>query len=109
SLVLARELRDEGIRVLLYPQVDKLGSQFFYANARKVAFVAIIGENEQRSGTVSVKDMRKGSQEPLPRESIVAIVKERLESETRAKEERRGRFEAALLEHLNKGESDEKT
>ncbi|MBC7910986.1 MAG: histidine--tRNA ligase, partial [Pyrinomonadaceae bacterium] len=78
SLQLAAELRAEGIRVDLYPEVDKLGKQFKYASSRGIAFVAVVGAEEKARGEVALKDMRTGQQQTLKRERVAATVRERL-------------------------------
>ena len=67
ALALAGELRSGGLRVDVYPEGDKLGKQFKYASSRNVPFVAIIGDDERTNGTVSVKDMKSGEQQTIPR------------------------------------------
>ncbi|HLM61816.1 MAG TPA: histidine--tRNA ligase, partial [Pyrinomonadaceae bacterium] len=44
SLKLAGELRKGGLRVLVYPEADKLGKQFKYAAQVNAAFVCVVGE-----------------------------------------------------------------
>ena len=51
----------------VYPEADKLGKQFKYASSRNVPFVAIVGDDERANGTVSVKDLRSGAQQTVPR------------------------------------------
>jgi histidyl-tRNA synthetase len=80
SLALATALRGEGLRVDLYPEADKLGKQFKYASAQGVAFVAVIGATERERDEVSLKDMRTGEQQTLPRARVAATVRERLKS-----------------------------
>jgi histidyl-tRNA synthetase len=63
SLKLARELRDSGLRVTLYPEVDKLGKQIKYADSIKVPFVCVLGESEIAEGTVTIKNMENGEQQ----------------------------------------------
>src|SRR5215204_1999011 len=46
SLKLASELRRQGLRVLVYPEADKLGKQFKYADALKISHVCVLGESE---------------------------------------------------------------
>lgn len=70
SLALARELRDAGLRVDVYPEPDKLGKQFKYAATRETPFVAIIGADEKARGEVAVKDMRTGEQRSVKRELV---------------------------------------
>ncbi|QQS42959.1 MAG: histidine--tRNA ligase [Acidobacteriota bacterium] len=71
ALKLAGELRAAGIRTLVYPQADKLGKQFKYADQIGVARVCILGESEIEKGEVSVKDMRTGEQKTVGRGSVV--------------------------------------
>ena len=72
SMKLAHELRDQGLRVDLYPEADKLGKQFKYASARGLPFVAVIGDEERARGEVAVKDLRTGIQQSLKREEVGA-------------------------------------
>ena len=58
ALALAADLRRGGLRVEVYPEADKLGKQFKYASSRKVAFVAIVGDDERGRGEVTMKDLR---------------------------------------------------
>ncbi|HEY7499109.1 MAG TPA: histidine--tRNA ligase [Vicinamibacterales bacterium] len=69
-LRLASELRDHGIRVEVYPEVEKLGKQFKYASARGIRFVAIVGEDERATGQVTVKNMTSGVQVVIPRDQL---------------------------------------
>jgi histidyl-tRNA synthetase len=57
AMRLAATLREQGLRVLVYPDADKIGKQIKYADGRGIPFVALLGENEIRGGTVTVKDL----------------------------------------------------
>lgn len=70
SLRLARELREAGIKVLVYPRADKIGKQFKYADQTGVRFVCVIGEDEVKTRTVVLKDLTTGEQRSVPREKI---------------------------------------
>ena len=74
ALALASTLRRAGVRVDVYPEADKLGKQFKYASSRKVPFVAIVGDEERASGTVSVKNLTTGAQDTLAREAVAGHV-----------------------------------
>jgi histidyl-tRNA synthetase len=74
SVALAAELRQQGLRVDLYPEADKLGKQFKYADSRKAPFVAILGDDERAKGEVAVKDLRSGDQTSMPRDQVAAFV-----------------------------------
>src|SRR5205823_12651682 len=56
SFALATELRNEGLRVDLYPEADKLGKQFKYASSRGIPFVLILGDDERAHGEVEIKN-----------------------------------------------------
>jgi histidyl-tRNA synthetase len=78
SLALAGELRNAGVRVDLYPEADRIGKQFKYASARRVPFVAILGDDERARGEVAVKDLRSGDQTSVARGDLASFVKSRL-------------------------------
>ncbi|MBK9735453.1 MAG: histidine--tRNA ligase [Saprospiraceae bacterium] len=58
-------LRLSGISCDLYPEPSKLKKQMNYANARKVPYVAIIGETERAADLVSLKNMKTGEQKDV--------------------------------------------
>jgi histidyl-tRNA synthetase len=70
SLKLARELRDSGLRVTVYPEADKLGKQIKYADSIKVPYVCVLGATEIADGTVTVKNMKTGAQETVERGKV---------------------------------------
>ena len=71
TTALARELREAGLRVDVYPDHDDgFGKQFGYANERDIPFVAILAPDELDAGVVSIKDMESGDQEEVDRENI---------------------------------------
>jgi histidyl-tRNA synthetase len=78
ALALAGELRRGGLRVDVYPEADKLGKQFKYASSRNVSFVTVVGDDERANGTVSVKDLRSGAQEIVPRAGAAAYIAARV-------------------------------
>ena len=79
SILLATELRREGLRVDLYPEADKLGKQFKYASERGIPFVTVIGADERARGEVAIKDMRSGEQRSVKRELVAAALRKALE------------------------------
>ena len=70
GLRLAADLRGLGLRVEVYPEVDKLGKQFKYASARGTRFVTVVGSDERAAGHVTVKDMQSGAQTQVPRGDV---------------------------------------
>jgi histidyl-tRNA synthetase len=74
AVALASELRHAGLRVDVYPETDKLGKQFKYASTRAVPVVAVVGDEERAAGAVSLKDLRTGAQQSVPRSEAAARV-----------------------------------
>lgn len=65
-----KALRDAGVSAQLYPDAAKIKKQMQYANAEKVQYVVMIGEEELKNGTATVKNMVDGSQQTLPQSSL---------------------------------------
>ena len=61
-LKLLQELRTNKINSELYPSNDKIKKQMNYANNKGVQFVIMVGEDEIKSGKLTVKDMKSGEQ-----------------------------------------------
>jgi histidyl-tRNA synthetase len=70
ALKLAGELRESGLRVLVYPEADKLGKQFKYADSLGIPFVCILGDTELAENKVSIKNLKTGEQETVAREDV---------------------------------------
>ena len=62
ALRVAGMLRQSGLRVLVYPDADKIGKQIKYADSLGIPFVAILGGNEIAAGTVTVKNLTAQTQ-----------------------------------------------
>lgn len=62
SLELIKKLRAVGVSAELYSDTAKMKKQMTFANAANVRYVAIIGESEMASGSVTVKNMITGEQ-----------------------------------------------
>jgi histidyl-tRNA synthetase len=63
AMRLAATLRGAGLRVLVYPDAEKIGKQIKYADSRGIPFVALLGENEIRDDTVTVKHLAAQTQD----------------------------------------------
>ncbi|MFI5156062.1 MAG: histidine--tRNA ligase [Chitinophagales bacterium] len=55
-------LRDKGIAGEIYYEAVKFDKQFKYAEKKNIPFVAIIGDKELASQTITIKDLRNGEQ-----------------------------------------------
>jgi histidyl-tRNA synthetase len=68
-------VRDAGIAAEIYLDAVKMGKQFKYADAKKIPFVAIIGENERKSNTITLKNMASGEQSSVTLEDLISVLK----------------------------------
>ena len=75
SLKLANELRQENLRVLVYPEADKLGKQFKYADSQNILYVCVLGEAELAENKVALKNMKTGAQELVSRPELSMKIK----------------------------------
>ena len=63
-------LRKNGVAAEIYPEAAKMKKQMSYADAKKIPFVAFVGESEIASNTVTIKDMASGEQKTVPAEEM---------------------------------------
>jgi histidyl-tRNA synthetase len=78
ALSLAGRLRAQGLRVLVYPEADKLGKQIKYADGRGVPMVAILGADEIAAGTVTIKHLAAQTQSTHSQSAAAAAIREAL-------------------------------
>ena len=78
AMRVADQLRAGGLRVLVYPDADKIGKQIKYADGRGIPFVALLGDDEIRTGTVTVKDLAAQTQQTYPQSVAGAAIVEAL-------------------------------
>jgi histidyl-tRNA synthetase len=76
ALRVAGLLRAAGLRVLVYPDADKIGKQIKYADSRGVPCVALLGSDEIAAGTVTVKHLAAKTQDTYPQEAAAAAILE---------------------------------
>ena len=63
-------LRQKGIRTEIYPDAAKMKKQMSYADAKKIPFVALVGENEISENTIQLKNMATGEQSKVTWEEL---------------------------------------
>lgn len=78
SFRLLNELREAGLRADLYPDNDRMGKQFGYADERQIPFVAILAPDELEQGVVALKDLASGEQEDVARAEVAGWLLKRL-------------------------------
>lgn len=74
-LPLLRQLRNEGINAEIYPEAAKMKKQMAYADKKNIPFVALVGENEIKEGTVSLKNMTTGEQTNIKTAELASHLK----------------------------------
>ena len=62
SVSLATAMRDSGLRVQIFGEDKKMGQKVAYADKLGIPFVVFLGEDEVKSGMITVKDMADGGQ-----------------------------------------------
>jgi histidyl-tRNA synthetase len=69
------ELRENGIKAELYPEVAKPKKQFNYADKIHTPYTLIVGDDEMNSGQYMLKNMSSGEQSPLSLDKIIHQLK----------------------------------
>jgi len=78
SLSFAQELRNEGLKVICHPEAMKLQKQLKYADRLGIRYVILIGPDEVRTGTITIKDMVGREQITYSRKDGITAIKEML-------------------------------
>lgn len=70
-LALSGKLRNAGVRAELYPDPVKMKKQLAYADARKIPYVLLYGEDERSGGTFQLKNLTDGTQAALDWDNLI--------------------------------------
>ena len=70
NLPFVAKLRDAGIAVEMYPEAAKMKKQLSYADAKKIPFVVLVGEEEMNSNQFTIKEMKSGEQQKINFEEL---------------------------------------
>ncbi|MDF9831628.1 histidine--tRNA ligase [Parabacteroides sp. PF5-6] len=74
-LPIVSQVRAAGIRAELYPEPAKMKKQMSYADAKKIPYVAIVGENEMEAGKINLKNMLTGEQQLIATDELVHLLR----------------------------------
>jgi histidyl-tRNA synthetase len=74
ALAALRAVRDAGIAAEIYPDSVKMGKQMSYANAKRIPFVVMAGENERTSHTFTCKNMTSGEQQTCTLPELIEML-----------------------------------
>ena len=67
---LATKLRNMGINTEIYLNDKKLKAKFKYADKLEIPYVIVMGEDEIKSGEITLKDMKTGEEKKLPIDEV---------------------------------------
>jgi histidyl-tRNA synthetase len=72
SIELANKLRENNINTEVYLEPgEKLEKQIKYADKKGIPYVAILGPNETKANTVTLKDLKTGEQKTIPQNQLL--------------------------------------
>ena len=71
----ANKLRQAGINTEIYFDNKKIKTKFKYADKLKIPYVIVIGEDEIKTGTLTLRNMETGEQEKKNVEEVVSLMK----------------------------------
>jgi histidyl-tRNA synthetase len=80
SMRLAAEIRAAGVRVVVYPDFDKLGKQFKFADKLGIPVAIVLGPDELTQAKVTVKNLKNREQITIEKESLIEQIKNFLPS-----------------------------
>ncbi len=78
SYKLGAELRDVGVKVMVFPEPAKLPKQFKFADKMKMKVAVTIGPDEAEKGLAAVKNLSNGEQVIVTREAVVDEIRKML-------------------------------
>ena len=59
-------IRKAGVSAELYPETAKMKKQMSYADDKKIPYVILVGDEEMKTGVLTLKEMQSGEQFKLP-------------------------------------------
>ena len=71
----ANELRQNDINTQMYLENKKIKAKFKYADKLQVPYTIVLGEDEEKNNTVTLKDMQTGNQQQISLGEVIKIIK----------------------------------
>ena len=81
AYTLAAKIRQNGLKVICYPEAVKLPKQLKYADRIGVRLVLIEGPDEEANGVITIKNLSNRTQQTLPLNDAILKLKELLAEE----------------------------
>lgn len=71
AFVLMQQLRQKGVRSELFHEQSKFDKQFKYAEKKNIPFIIIIGDQELRENTITIKNLATSQQETITQATLL--------------------------------------
>ena len=75
SLKAIKQLRQQNINAELYPDTAKMKKQLNHANKRSIPFIVLVGDEEIKSNSYTLKNMISGEQFKVSLEALISHIK----------------------------------
>ncbi len=75
-------IREKNIRAEIRETNETLGKRIREAEMQKIPYVLVVGEKEEKNGTVNVRHYKQGQQGEIALEKLVSKIKEEIEKKT---------------------------
>ncbi|MFN7064986.1 MAG: threonine--tRNA ligase [Aquificaceae bacterium] len=80
AMVIAKELKQRGIRVEMDSRDERLNARIRYAELEKVPYLVVIGDKEVEGRSISVRGKKEGNLGSMPLESFIQILLEKIKN-----------------------------
>ena len=67
-------LHEMGVRSELYPDAVKMKKQFSYADAKKIPYIIMAGEDEIKNNSITIKILSSGEQKNISKNDLPSFV-----------------------------------
>ena len=74
AIRVASQLRKANIPTEVYPDIVKIKKSFEFADKKGIPFVGVIGEQEIKDQTITLKDMKNGEQHVLSISELISYL-----------------------------------
>jgi histidyl-tRNA synthetase len=75
---LLAELRRKGVNAEIYPESVKMKKQMTYANNKHIPFVVLVGADEMKKDSVTLKNMHSGEQTMIKKTQLLPKIQEEI-------------------------------
>ena len=72
---IAQKLRLEGISAMVFPDTKRINKQFDFANKAGIKYAIVIGDNEMKTGELSLKNLVEGNQQNVSFTEAIQLLK----------------------------------